>query len=63
MASSSVQKSKKARAYQAAIPAVAGVAFAIIALTNGPGMAYVIVAIVAGLCYALVHSLLKRRRY
>lgn len=63
MASSSVQKSKKVRAYQAAIPAVAGVAFAIVALTNGPGMAYVIVAIVAGLCYTLVHIFFKRRPY
>lgn len=63
MASSSVQKSKRARPYLAAIPAVAGVAFAIIALTNGPGMAYVIVAIVAALCYALAHMFFKRRRY
>jgi hypothetical protein len=40
----------------------AGVAFAIVALLNGPGMAYVIVAILAGLAYSLVAMVSRRRR-
>jgi hypothetical protein len=39
----------------------AGVAFAIVALLNAPGIAYVIVAIVAGLCYSLLTMAIRRR--
>jgi hypothetical protein len=38
----------------------AGAAFAIVALLNGPGMAYVIVAILAGLAYSLVAMVSRR---
>jgi hypothetical protein len=41
---------------------IAGAAFAIIALLNAPGIAYVIVAIVAGLAYSLVATVNRRRR-
>jgi hypothetical protein len=39
----------------------AGAAFAIVALLNAPGIAYVIVAILAGLAYSLV-AMINRRR-
>jgi hypothetical protein len=39
---------------------VAGAAFAIIALLHAPGIAYAIVAIVAGLAYSLVHTFSRR---
>jgi hypothetical protein len=44
-----------------AISMTAGAAFAIVALTNAPGIAYVIVAIVAGLCYSLAGMYNRRR--
>jgi hypothetical protein len=39
-----------------------GAAFAIIAVLNAPGIAYVIVAILAGLAYSLVATVNRRRR-
>jgi sterol desaturase/sphingolipid hydroxylase (fatty acid hydroxylase superfamily) len=45
----------------AAISVTAGAAFGIIALLHAPGIAYAIVAIVAGLCYSLIHLYYRRR--
>jgi hypothetical protein len=40
----------------------AGAAFAIVALTHAGGIAYIIVAIVAGLCYSLLSLYYRRDR-
>jgi hypothetical protein len=53
---------KRSSAPWVAISLTAGAAFAIIALLNAPGIAYVIVAIVAGLCYSLLSVYVRRHR-
>jgi 4-hydroxybenzoate polyprenyltransferase len=45
----------------AAVAVCAGAAFAIVALLNGPGIAYAIVAVVAGLAYSLI-TIVNRNR-
>jgi membrane associated rhomboid family serine protease len=44
------------------IAVLAGAAYAIVAITNAPGVAYIIVAIVASACYALVGAYTRRRQ-
>jgi hypothetical protein len=51
---------RRRRAPWAGVSVVAGAAFAIIALLHAPGIAYAIVAIVAGLAYSLVHMYGRR---
>jgi len=51
---------QRRRAPWAAVSMVAGAAFAVIALLHAPGIAYAIVAIVAGLAYSLVHMYSRR---
>ncbi len=51
---------RRRRAPWAAVSMTAGAAFAIIALLHAPGIAYAIVAIVAGLAYSLVHMYSRR---
>jgi hypothetical protein len=45
----------------AAIALIAGAAFAIVAVLHAPGVAYLVVAIIAGLCYSLL-TVFNRRR-
>jgi uncharacterized membrane protein YjjB (DUF3815 family) len=54
-------REKRSSAPWVAISMVAGATFGIIALLNAPGIAYVIVAIVAGLAYSLL-TMYNRRR-
>jgi hypothetical protein len=51
---------RRRRAPWAAVSMVTGAAFAIIALLHAPGVAYAIVAILAGLAYSLVHRYSRR---
>ena len=51
---------RKSSVPYAAVAVIAGAAFAIVAVTNAPGIAYVIVAIVAGMCYSLIAVLSRR---
>ena len=43
-----------------AIAMIAGFAFALVAILHGPGIAYVIVAMAAALCYALAGMYCRR---
>jgi len=52
---------KRSSAPWVAVSMTAGAAFAIVALLNAPGIAYVIVAILAALAYSLV-SMWRRRQ-
>jgi Flp pilus assembly protein TadB len=53
------RRRKSSRSY-GAIAVITGAAFAIVAVTHAPGIAYVIVAIVAGLCYTLLGMFSRR---
>lgn len=52
---------KRSSASWVAVSVTAGAAFAIVALVNAPGVAYVIVAILAGLAYSLVTMWSRRQ--
>ncbi len=53
---------RRDRAPYAVIAVTTGAVFGIIALLHVPGVAYAVVAVVAGLCYTLVGMLSRRRR-
>jgi 4-hydroxybenzoate polyprenyltransferase len=57
---SSEPQQKRSPVPWVAISVCAGAAFAIVALLNGPGIAYAIVAVVAGAAYSLVTALNRR---
>jgi hypothetical protein len=53
---------RRNRSLWGGIAVCAGAAFGIIALLHAPGIAYAIVAIVAGLAYTLSHMYYRRDR-
>jgi Flp pilus assembly protein TadB len=53
---------RRDRAPYAVIAVVTGAVFGVVALLNAPGITYAVVAVLAGMGYALVGVISRRRR-